>query len=74
MTDIRQAKRSLGRELRNVDGFVGVGIGRDCIRLYASAETAPVVKVLRNKWGNTYKGFAVSVILSDGFETHSQAS
>ena len=74
MTDIRQAKRSLGRELRSVDGFVGVGIGGDGIRLYASADTAPVVKVFRDKWGNRYKGFAVSVVLSDGFEAQSQAS
>ena len=74
MTDIRQAKRCLGRELRTVDGFVGVGVGRDGIRLYASAETAPVVKVLRDKWGNRYKGFAVSVVLSDGFEAQSRAS
>ena len=74
MTDIRQAKRSLGRELRAVDGFVGVGIGGDGIRLYASTETAPVVKVLRNKWGTRYKGFAVSVVLSDGFRAQSQAS
>ena len=29
MTDIRQAQRSLGRELRTVDGFVGVGIARE---------------------------------------------
>ena len=74
MTDIRQAKRSLGRELRAVDGFVGVGVGRDGIRLYASAATAPVVKVFRDKWGNSYKGFAVSVVLTDGFEAQSQAS
>jgi len=74
MTDIRQAKRSLGRELRSVDGFVGVGIGGNGIRLHASAETAPVVKVLRDKWGNRYEGFAVSVVLSDGFKVQSQAS
>ena len=74
MTDIRQAKRSLGRELRTIDGFVGVGIGRDGIQLYASADTAPVVKVLRDKWGNRYEGFTVSVVLSDGFEAQSQAS
>lgn len=41
MTDIRQAKRSLGRELRVFDGFVGAGIGGNGIRLYASAETSP---------------------------------
>ena len=74
MTDIRQAKRSLGRELRTIDGFVGVGIAAEGIRLYARAETAPVVKVFRNKWGNRYKGFAVSVVFSDGFEAQPQAS
>lgn len=74
MTDIRQAKRSLGRELRNVDGFVGVGTGKDSILLYASADTSPVVKVLRDTLGNRYKGFVVSVVLTDGFEAHSQAS
>ena len=74
MTDVRQAKRALGRELRAVDGFVGVGIRRNGIQLYASAETAPVVKVFRSKWGASYKGFAVSVVLTDGFEAHSQAS
>ncbi len=74
MTDILQAKRSLGRELRAVDGFVGVGVGSDGIQLYASAETAPVVKMFRSKWGNDYKGFAVSVVLTDGFEAQSQAS
>lgn len=74
MTDIRQAKRSLGRELRAVDGFVGVGIGQDGIRLYVKTETAPVVKLLRDKWGTNYRGFKVSVVLTDGFEAQSQAS
>lgn len=74
MTDIRQAKRSLGRELRAVEGYVGIGVGRDGIRLYATADTAPVVKVFRDKWGASYKGFAVSVVLSERFEAQSQAS
>ena len=68
MNDIRTAKRSLRRELRTVDGFVGIGLGSEGIRLYASTEAAPVVKVFRNKWGKNYKGFAVSVVLTDGFE------
>lgn len=74
MTDIRQAKRSLARELRTVDGFVGVGVGRDGIQLHASTDTAPVVKALREKWGTRYKGFTVSVVLSGGFEAQSRAS
>ncbi len=68
MTDIQQAKRSLGRELRACEGFVGVGIGEDGIRLYAESETAPVVKMLRDKWGATYEGFTISVVLSEGFK------
>ena len=74
MTDIRQAKRALGRELRAVDGFVGIGTRKNGIQLYATAETAPVIKAFRSKWGTSYKGFAVSVVLTDGFEAHSQAS
>ena len=66
MNDIQAAKQSLGRELRALDGFVGVGI-----RLYAKARTAPVVKRLREKWGSSYKGFPVSVVLSDGFKAQS---
>lgn len=68
MTDIHKAKRSLGRELQTCEGFVGVGIGDDGIRLYAESETAPVVKMLRNKWGATYKGFTISVVLSERFK------
>jgi hypothetical protein len=71
MSDIQTAKRSLGRELRALDGFVGVGIGEGGIRVYAIAETAPVVKMLNDRWGDTYEGFHVSVVLSDGFKSQS---
>ena len=74
MTDSRKTKPSLGRELRAVEGYVGVVIGRNGIRLYARAETSPVVKAFRDKWGTSYKGFAVSVVLSERFEAQSQAS
>lgn len=69
MTEIQQAKRSLGRELCAVEGFVGVGIGNEGIRLYASDDAAPVVEQFREKWGSSYEGFAVSVVLSDGFKS-----
>ena len=68
MTDIQQAKRSLGRQLRALESFVGLGVGGDGIRLYANSETAPVVKLLRDRWGATYEGFTVSVVLTDGFK------
>lgn len=67
MTDIQRAKRALGRELRSVEGFVGIGVGSEGIRLYASEETAPVVQLFRKRWGSHYEGFAVAVVLSDGF-------
>ena len=74
MTDIQQAKRSLGRELRAFEGFVGVGIGEDGIRLYAESETAPVVRMLRDRWGATYEGFTISVVLSEGFKAGQRRS
>jgi len=74
MTDIQQAKRSLGRALRACDGFVGIGVGDDGIRLYAESDTAPVVKMLRDRWGTTYEGFSISVVLSDGFRAQQRRS
>ena len=74
MNDIHTAKRSLGRELRALDGFVGVGIDEKGIRLYAAATTAPVVKLLHDRWGDTYEGFHVSVVLSDGFKAQSHGA
>ena len=71
MMRIDQAKKTLGRELRTHEGFVGVGVGNGVIRLYARAETAPVVQVLRTRWGETYEGFPVSVVLSSGFKASS---
>lgn len=69
MTPIEQAKRSLGRELRADEGFVGVGIGAgSVIRLYAKTETAPVVQHLRKTWGASYEGFDVSIVVSPGIE------
>ena len=73
MTDIRQAKRALGREPCTVEGFAGVGIGDDVIRLYANAETTPVVKLLHDRWSTSYQGFAVSVVLTDGFKAQFQS-
>lgn len=74
MNDILTAKRSLGRELHALDGFIGVGIDESGIRLYATAESSPVVKLLHDRWGDTYEGFRVSVVLSDGFKTQPQTA
>ena len=75
MTRINKAKRTLGRELRVHEGFMGVGVGDNgVIRLYARADTAPVVQVLRDRWGETYEGFPVSVVLSSGFKASSSST
>ena len=64
---IDDAKRALGRVLRSQDGFVGVGVGADGIRLYARSEEAPVVRYFRSRYGRTYRGFPVSIVPSPGF-------
>lgn len=75
MTNVREAKRSLGRELRALEGFVGVGVGSgDNIRLYATAADAPVVTALKARWGEFYEGFPVSVVLSPGFRAQAHRS
>ena len=64
---IDDAKRALGRALRAQDGFVGVGVGTDGIRLYARSEETPVVRYFRSRYGRTYRGFPVSIVPSSGF-------
>ena len=41
---IAEAKRSLGQQLRTIDGFVGIGVGDGDILLYVVDSTAPVVE------------------------------
>ena len=72
-SDINDAKRALGRELRTKDGFVGLGVAPDGIRLYAKSEAAPVVVFLTRRYGTTYRGFSVSVVTSPGFRIGSVA-
>lgn len=72
-SDINDAKRALGRELRTKDGFVGIGVANDAIRLYAKSEAAPVVVFLTRRYGATYRGFPVSVVKSPRFRIGSVA-
>lgn len=65
--DILQAKRVLARELRLKAGFVGVGVANDLIRLYATSKESPAVEFFRSRYGNTYEGHSVAVVLSTGF-------
>ena len=66
-TRIDDAKRALGRALRAQDGFAGVGVGADGVRLYARSEEAAVVRYFRSRYGRTYRGFPVSIDSSSGF-------
>lgn len=69
--DITEAKRALGRELRSIDGFVGVGVADARIRLYAKDQSAPVVEFFEARYGNTFRGYSVSVVTSSGFHAQS---
>ena len=64
---IAEAKRSLGQQLRTIDGFVGIGVGDGDIRLYVVDSTAPVVEHFRANFGDSYIGYPVSLVLSPGF-------
>ena len=64
---VLDAKRALARALREQEGFVGVGVDDDGIRLYALSEDAPVVRHFRSRYGEKYRGIAVSVVRATGF-------
>ena len=72
MSDARSglfsAKRELGRELRTMEGFVGVGVDDESIILYAKSKVAPVVASFRTRYGDAYRGCPVKLILSSGFQ------
>ena len=67
---ITEAKRSLGQQLRAMDGFVGIGVGDADIRLYVVDPSAPVVEHFRTHFGDSYVGYPVSLVISPGFRAH----
>lgn len=67
---ISEAKRSLGQQLRMIDGFVGIGVGDGDIRVYVVDSTAPVAAHFRANFGDSYSGYPVSLVLSPGFRAH----
>lgn len=69
MKSITEAKRELGQELRPYDGFVGIGIGDDEIRIYVRNESMKIKRALRERWGDSYEGYPINVIESSGFHT-----
>ena len=55
LTNLDDAKRSLGREVRMLEGFVGVGIGgTDIIRLYVKDLKTPVARYVESNYGDYY--------------------
>ncbi|MDE2953549.1 MAG: hypothetical protein OXR71_03420 [Gemmatimonadota bacterium] len=65
---LNDAKRSLGREVRMLEGFIGVGIGgTDIIRLYVRDRKTPVVRYVESNYGNHYAGYLLSIVETPGF-------
>lgn len=64
---ISEAKRSLGRQLRTIDGFVGIGVDDGNIRVYVADSAAPVAAHFRANFGDSYSGYPVSLVLSPEF-------
>ena len=70
MKSINEAKRQLSRELREFDGFVGVGVGENSeLRVYVVAEESKAVQVFNERWGKFFEGFPVVIERSSGFRT-----
>lgn len=70
MKSINEAKRQLSRELREFDGFVGVGVGENSeLRVYVVAEKSKAVQVFNERWEKFFEGFPVAIELSSGFRS-----
>lgn len=68
LTKLNDAKRSLGQEVRTLEGFVGVGIGgTDIIRLYVKDRKTPVVRYVESNYGDYYAGYLLSIVETSGF-------
>ncbi len=67
MTPILEAKNRLKRQYRNIDGFVGVGIGRqgsqDVLRVFVREAKSPAARKLKNE--PQFDGYPVEVEVSD---------
>ncbi len=68
LTNLNDAKRSLGREVRMLEGFVGVGIGgTDIILLYVKDRKTPVARYVESNYGDYYAGYLLSIVETPGF-------
>ena len=68
-SSLNDAKRALGREVRTLKGFVGIGLGANEIRLYVEGFETPIVKYLREHYGRPcrYDGYDIRLIPTPGF-------
>ncbi len=67
MTPILEAKNRLKRQYRNVDGFVGVGVGRqgdrDVLRVFVREAKSPAARKLKTE--SEFEGYPVEVEVSE---------
>ena len=66
-SSLNDAKRDLGREVRMLEGFVGLGLGANEIRLYVAGFETPVAKYVQEHYGNHYAGYYIRLLRSSGF-------
>ena len=73
-TDMNTAKRTLGQEVRMLEGFIGIGLGANEIRLYVEGIETPVVKYLQEHYGDHYAGYVIHLISTPGFRALSHVA
>ena len=70
LTNLNDTRRSLGREVRMLEGFVGIGIGgTDIIRLYVKDRKTSVVRYVESNYGDYYAGYLLFIVETSGFRT-----
>lgn len=68
-SSLNAAKRALGREGQMLEGFVGIGLGANEIRLYVESFETPIVKYMHEHYGHRcrYAGYPIHLIPTPGF-------
>lgn len=73
-TSVILAKKELGRELRVLEGFAGIGMGevkgrrnQRSIRVYVSSIRAPVARYVHDHYGDKFHGYPIAIVESGGF-------
>lgn len=64
---LHTAKQALGQEVRRLEGFAGIGLGRDGIRLYVEGFQTPVVTYVQQHYGDHYAGYELDLVETLGF-------